>query len=57
MYLHQKRTKYTKEYLFNVVKEAFEAHKVYGNDSYFDAYVETVVVDFDKVKLKGDWSK
>ena len=57
MYLHQKRTKYTKEYLFNVVKEAFEAHKVYGNDSYFDAYVETVAVDFDKVKLEGNWSK
>ena len=57
MYLHQKRTKYTKEYLFNVVKEAFEAHKVYGNDPYFDAYVETVAVDFDKVKLEGNWSK
>ena len=57
MYLHQEKTSYTKEYLLGVVKEAFEAYKSNGNDSYFDTYVETLVVDFDKVKLEGDWSK
>ena len=57
MYLHQKNTSYIKEYLFSVVKEAFEAHKTYGNHPHIDTYVETVVVNFDKVKLKGDWSK
>ena len=57
MYLYQEKTSYTKEYLFDIVKEAFEAYKTYGNNPYVDTYVETLVVDFDKVKLKGDWSK
>ena len=57
MYLHQEKTDYTKEYLLGVLKEAFEAYKMSGNNPIFDTYVETVVVDFDKVKLEGDWSK
>ena len=57
MYLYQEKTFYTKEYLFGVVKEAFETHKIYGNNPHFDTYVETVVVDFYEVKLEGDWSK
>ena len=57
MYLHQEKTDYTKEYLLGVLKEAFEAYKMSGNNPIFDTYVETVAVDFDKVKLEGNWSK
>ena len=57
MYLHQEKTTYTKECLLGIVKEAFEVYKVSGNNPYVDTYVETLVVDFDKVKLNGNWSK
>ena len=57
MYLNQKNTSYTKEYLLGVVKEAFEIYKVNGNNPVFDSYIETLIVNLDKVELQGDWSK
>ena len=57
MYLYQKKAFYTKEFLFNIVKEAFDVYKSNGDDPYYDSYIETLVVNLNDVKLSGDWSK
>lgn len=53
MYVHQRKTSHTKEYLLNVVKEAFEAYKSHGNDPYYDSCIETLIVNLNKTKLCG----
>ena len=55
--LHQKKKLYSKEFLLNIIKEAFTEFKSTGYPS--PCWVEQargVIVNFDHVKFEGDWS-